>query len=85
MDAVKRALEKGTLVRPASCELCGESPYQIPTDKRSPSRRRGLTQGQIGPVAHHPDYTQPLKVTWLCKSCHRELHQNSSIGNRYLQ
>lgn len=27
--------------------------------------------------AHHPDYSQPLKVEWLCFKCHRELHKNS--------
>lgn len=27
--------------------------------------------GAIGYVEkHHPDYTQPLKVQWLCKPCH---------------
>ena len=24
--------------------------------------------------AHHSDYTQPLKVVWLCASCHKNLH-----------
>ena len=24
--------------------------------------------------AHHPDYSQPLKVLWLCKKCHVNLH-----------
>lgn len=24
---------------------------------------------------HHPDYTQPLLIVWLCEKCHRELHK----------
>lgn len=23
---------------------------------------------------HHPDYSQPLRVLWLCHSCHRTAH-----------
>ena len=23
---------------------------------------------------HHPDYTQPLLIVWLCGKCHKELH-----------
>jgi hypothetical protein len=28
------------------------------------------------PVAHHPDYSQPLAVEWVCGICHRIIHGN---------
>jgi hypothetical protein len=44
--------------------------------------------------AHHEDYNQPLKVLWVCCSCHKNLHKNSprkkyksnrTVGNHCLQ
>jgi ribosomal protein S27AE len=34
--------------------------------------------GAIKTEAHHKDYSKPLSVTWLCKRCHRLVH-NSKI------
>jgi hypothetical protein len=24
---------------------------------------------------HHPDYSRPLLIIWMCRDCHRELHE----------
>lgn len=24
---------------------------------------------------HHPDYSKPLEIMWLCRPCHMELHR----------
>lgn len=26
---------------------------------------------------HHPDYSRPLDVVWLCAACHRQLHASA--------
>jgi hypothetical protein len=30
--------------------------------------------------AHHPDYSKPLEVVWLCVTCHIEEHRNFPQG-----
>ena len=35
--------------------------------------------GYIKSQAHHPDYTQPTKVMWLCPTHHKEWHKNNKV------
>ncbi len=38
-----------------------------------------LVCGTIEVESHHPDYSQPLNVLWLCKPHHRRLHRESEF------
>lgn len=56
--AFQRALRTSALVRPAHCVRCG-----------------GSTAGsRSSVVGHHPDYSRPMLVTWLCYGCHAREH-----------
>lgn len=58
---VHRAVERGVLVRPTSCEKCGRA---------------------VSLHAHHEDYTKPLDVQWLCRSCHLRRHSQLARENK---
>ena len=29
--------------------------------------------------AHHPDYSEPLEVVWVCSVCHRQFHKKEKV------
>lgn len=66
---VRKAIARGDLVRPLTCEECGTIP---------PPTRSGRPSVQ----AHHPDYSQPLSVVWVCAVCHAQLHRREEAAQR---
>lgn len=44
--------------------------------KRTPCKVCGDPNSQM----HHPDYSKPLAVEWLCKRCHLNEHRNEATG-----
>jgi len=62
-NKLKTAINNGTLVRPSQCQKCGAT-----GSKGAGNQIEG----------HHPDYSQPLKVEWLCRSCHMRLYRSGN-------
>lgn len=65
--AVYNAIRSGQLVRPDTCEECGET---YPTQ----SGRAGIQ------AHHHKGYDHPLDVKWLCIPCHRDADDQRFFG-----
>lgn len=36
--------------------------------------------GNVDVEAHHPDYSKPLEVIWLCRSCYVEIHRKAKLS-----
>lgn len=49
-----------------------QSRIQRGTLKRGPCSTCGKEKSD----AHHPDYTRPDYIIWLCRQCHGEVHRN---------
>jgi len=62
------AVRRGQLVRPDTCEACGQKPAL---------NRLGRSSIQ----GHHDDYSKPLEVRWLCQPCHNRHHKNLAAAS----
>jgi len=61
-SALQDKVRRGIVQRPATCERCGTVP--------APGH-----DGRSSVQAHHPDYSRPLEVVWLCPPCHQGEHR----------
>jgi hypothetical protein len=60
-NKLEKAIQRGEITRPDECSRCGTA-YRF-------------KDGRTAIQAHHPDYTKPLDVIWLCQRCHHEEHK----------
>jgi len=44
-------------------------------------RRPCTVCGAMKSEAHHEDYSKPLEVTWLCRTCHKAEHRKTHCIN----
>lgn len=66
------------------------TPEYVAKEKTRYLSKKALKQGRFkkspcfcGKVAdiHHPDYSKPLEIIWLCKNHHSQLHNGSLVKN----
>ena len=68
---VRRAVAKGIISGPPdACEWCKAPARTIINDRVNPN----APQTRFSLDAHHPDYSKPLEVVWICAKCHRQFH-----------
>ena len=65
-NRLSAAITSGTIQRENACVLCGKL-------ENNPQK--------ANIEAHHPDYSKPLFIIWLCNRCHHKHHDDLEIIN----
>ena len=66
---IRKAIEKGEIVRPKVCDLCGK----VPTEQKIKCID-GRVLLKTGFMAHHYNgYENQLDVWWVCHSCNSKM------------
>lgn len=75
-EAIRRYRDKNPIKRAAQVALCNAV-----RDKRvvkiSSCQACGSSRNIVG---HHPDYSRPFDVVWLCQACHCQHHARFGEG-----
>ncbi len=66
-NKMEKALIKGDLVRPDTCQRCQQKP-------------KPFKDGRTAIQGHHYDYDKPLDVIWVCQKCHHEIHRETYLS-----
>jgi hypothetical protein len=73
-------LRQGKIVKPKQCSYCGKIPKPI---------HYIMGNGRSGSKStlemHHPDYSKPAWITWLCSKCHHKMHGQNMVGQEYIE
>lgn len=56
----------------------GQSRYRL---RKGEITKKPCRCGSPDSQMHHPDYSKPELVEWLCFRCHRDLHRSEEHGN----
>ena len=75
-DIVKRIVKKSALKYKEKVLARVKVNEAIRTGKLvKPNECSVCYQQEMRIVGHHPDYSKPLEVIWLCDVCHKAIHK----------
>lgn len=63
---------------PEALKAIQEVAYALKTGKLVKPKECSQCGREVRLSAHHEDYSNPLKVVWLCSSCHKFRHQTGT-------